>query len=143
MFGALDISTSGLVAQRIRLDTVAGNMLNAHTTLGPDQAYQRRVPVFSVGRSGDPADGPGVHVAEIVVDQRPGELVYDPDHIHAIKSGEHEGMVRQPNVNVLETMKKREDGRTRPPLLLAISPSPVEVGETRSLVAQARAPCSL
>ena len=102
MFGALDISTSGLVAQRIRLDTVAGNMLNAHTTLGPDQAYQRRVPVFSVGRSGDPADGPGVHVAEIVVDQRPGELVYDPDHIHAIKSGEHEGMVRQPNVNVLE-----------------------------------------
>ncbi len=45
MYGALDISTSGLVAQRIRMDTYAGNIANA-----PMRGYKRRVPVFATGR---------------------------------------------------------------------------------------------
>ena len=32
MFGSLDISTSALVAQRARLDVIAGNLANQHTT---------------------------------------------------------------------------------------------------------------
>ena len=36
MFGAFDISTSALNAQRIRLDTIASNIANVDTVIGPD-----------------------------------------------------------------------------------------------------------
>ncbi len=104
MFGVFDVSTSALVAQRIRMDTLAGNMANAHTLIGEDRAYQRRVPVFSVGASADQPDQPGVHVAEIALDPRPGDLKWDPSHPFAIKSGPNQGYVRMPNVNELEEM---------------------------------------
>ncbi|MCG3137966.1 MAG: Flagellar basal-body rod protein FlgC [Phycisphaerae bacterium] len=104
MFGALDISTSALVAQRIRMDTIAGNMANAQTLIGEDKAYQRRVPIFAIGASSENPEQPGVHVAEIMLDPRPGELVYDPNHPLAIRNGPNQGFVRQPNVNELEEM---------------------------------------
>ena len=36
MINALDISTSALVAQRTRLDAIAGNIANAYTTRQED-----------------------------------------------------------------------------------------------------------
>ena len=51
MFGILDISTSGLVAQRIRMDVIHGNIANAQATQRAD-GWRLRV------RMKTPADSP-------------------------------------------------------------------------------------
>ena len=99
MFGSLDISTSGLVAQRIRLDTIAGNIANAQATRREDGVpgpYKRRMALFSVG---DGKGGPGVHVKKVVEDPSRGNLVYEPSHPDAIQSGPKRGYVEYPNVD--------------------------------------------
>ena len=99
MFGALDISTSALTAQRIRLDAIAGNIANAQATRRADgQAgpFRRHITVFE---SGDGRGGAGVHVSEVVEDSSPGRLVYQPWHPDAIQTGEKKGYVEYPNVH--------------------------------------------
>ncbi len=99
MFGSLDISTSGLVAQRTRLDTIAGNIANIVATAradGQPGPYKRR---FTVFETGDGKGGPGVHVREVMEDATPGRFVYEPSSPHAIQSGEHQGCVEYPNVD--------------------------------------------
>ncbi len=49
MFSALDVSTSALVAQRIRLNTISGNIANMSSIRnenGEAKPYQARFPVF-------------------------------------------------------------------------------------------------
>ncbi len=96
MFGALDISTSGLVAQRIQMDTIAGNIANMQTagrTDGAPGPYQRRIAMFSPG---DGRGGPGVHVENIVEDmQGKPRLVKEPGHPFA----DERGIVAYPNVD--------------------------------------------
>jgi flagellar basal-body rod protein FlgC len=96
MFGVLDISTSGLVAQRIQLDTIAGNIANIQTTRRGDGIpgpYQRRVALFAPG---DGRGGPGVHVENVVEDtQGKPRLVKDPGHPDA----NAEGIVAYPNID--------------------------------------------
>lgn len=101
MFGALDISTSGLVAQRAFLDTVAGNMANAYVTRrsdGKPGPYLRRVALLAAG---DGSGGPGVHVQSVVEDtkSRP-RLVKDPGHPDA----NADGYVAYPNVDMSTEM---------------------------------------
>ncbi len=108
MFGALDISTSALVAQRVRMDTIAGNVANAFTLKradGEPGPYRRRVAVFAPGSpSPDRPDGrrmgPGVHVARVLEDSSPPHYVFDPDHPLAIRSGKWKGYVAYPNVDL-------------------------------------------
>jgi flagellar basal-body rod protein FlgC len=100
MFGALNTSTSALVAQRIRMDTISGNIANAQATRradGQPGPYKRRMPVFAVG---DGKGGPGVHVQEVREDPSAGEFRYQPWHPDAIKSGPKKGMVEYPNVDM-------------------------------------------
>ena len=107
MFGSLDISTSALVAQRIRMDTIAGNIANASTPADPNGQpgpYQRRVAVFSVGNPGAGRGAPGVHVAQIVKDTAPPEMRYDPGHPLAAKDGKWKGYVAYPNVQMSTEM---------------------------------------
>lgn len=98
MFGSLDISVSGLVAQRIRMDTIMGNVANAQTTRRKDGVpgpYQRRMALFATG---DGKGGPGVHVDRIAED--PGSrMVLMPGHPHAIQTGPNKGYVEFPNVD--------------------------------------------
>jgi flagellar basal-body rod protein FlgC len=104
MFGTLDISTSALVAQRIRLDTIAGNVANAYTTQradGKPGPYQRRFTVFSTG---DGRGGAGVHVDRVREDASPGRMVYEPEHPHAIQDGKWKGYVEYPNVEPITEM---------------------------------------
>lgn len=99
MFGSLDVSTSALVAQRIRMDTIAGNIANAQTVVRDDGLpgpYKRRVAVFEVG---DGQGGAGVHVSEVREDPSPGHFVYEPSHPHAIQSGPRQGYVEYPNID--------------------------------------------
>ncbi|MFM7135065.1 MAG: flagellar basal body rod protein FlgC [Planctomycetota bacterium] len=96
MFGSLDISTSGLVAQRTRLDAIAANIANADVAVDPDSRevpFSERLVHFA---QGDPASGSllGVHVAEISA-RGDFRKVYDPKHRFA----DAEGYVRYPNID--------------------------------------------
>ncbi|MFO0974421.1 MAG: flagellar basal body rod protein FlgC [Phycisphaerae bacterium] len=96
MFGTLDISTSGLVAQRTRLDAIAGNIANVSTagrTDGSIEPYRRRAVLFGAG---DGHGGRGVHVEKIVNDPEPARLVKEPGHPYA----DERGMVLYPNVDL-------------------------------------------
>jgi len=100
MLSALDISASGLAAQRIRLNVIAQNLANANTTrdaFGRPNPYRRREVVFAASRNG--RGDPGVRVADIRLDSRPLRRVWDPGHPDAVK-----GYVLYPNVNVIEEM---------------------------------------
>jgi flagellar basal-body rod protein FlgC len=101
MFGALDISTSGLVAQRVQLDTIAGNIANAQTTRRTDGRpgpFMRRVALLSAG---DGSGGMGVHVQGVVEDtQGQPRLVKDPGHPDA----DQRGIVAYPNVDLATEM---------------------------------------
>ena len=108
VFSALEVSASGLAAQRTRMNTIASNLANARTTRTAEGGPYRRVdPVFEARlldrmRALTPAENAvsAVRVAGIVSDERPGQLVYDPGHPDATA----EGYVEYPNVSVVEEM---------------------------------------
>jgi flagellar basal-body rod protein FlgC len=113
MFDALDVSASGLTAERLRMDVTAENLANAQTTRGADgQPYRRKEVVLAerqgpasfgaalagaMGRGG--ASG-GVEVASIAQDQTPLKQVYDPGHPDA----DANGYVQMPNVDPVAEM---------------------------------------
>ena len=114
MFGGLEISASGLTAQRLRMDVTAENLANAQTTKGADgQPYRRKEVVLrEVGQggfgaqltaaigAGSKARPGGVEVAEIATDQTAGKIVYDPSHPDA----NAQGYVQMPNVDTVTEM---------------------------------------
>ncbi|MBF0569020.1 MAG: flagellar basal body rod protein FlgC [Nitrospirae bacterium] len=103
LYGVFKTSASALAAQRERMNVVASNLANAHTTR-TDQGgpYKRRDVAFQVSPvDKDPNTlNNGVKVSEIVEDQTPPMLVYDPTHPDANSAG----YVAMPNVNVVEEM---------------------------------------
>lgn len=102
MFQTLNISASGLVAQRLRMDTIAGNIAHVNTTQAEDgtvQPFQRRLVMLHAGKdhAGAPAGGVPVR-SEVEVDTAsPPRIVHDPGHPHA----DAQGNVRFPNINLL------------------------------------------
>jgi flagellar basal-body rod protein FlgC len=101
MFTSLDISTSGLTAQRTRMDVIAGNIANANVTedaQGLANPYRRRFTVFQQGSQ--LGKDQGVQVAKVEQDQSDFILKYDPGHRDAIKSGPQAGNVRYPNIDM-------------------------------------------
>jgi flagellar basal-body rod protein FlgC len=108
VFSALEVAASGLSAQRVRMNTIASNLANVRTTRTEEGGpYRRQDPVFEVAGL-DRLRGPSltdkgaslVRVREIVDDQRPGMLAYEPTHPDA----NPEGYVEYPNVNAVEEM---------------------------------------
>jgi flagellar basal-body rod protein FlgC len=114
LFDGLDVSASGLTAQRLRMDVTAENLANAQTTRGADgRPYRRKevvlqeIPQTGFGAQLSSAMGAGasggaggVQVAGIVADSTPGKLVYDPGHPDA----NAQGYVRMPNVDTVTEM---------------------------------------
>ena len=99
MFNTLDTSTSGLVAQRVRMDTIAGNIANARATAradGEPGPYKRRFAVFEAGGG---QGGAGGHVRGGIEDPSPGRLGPEPWHPPAIQAGAKQGYVEYPNVD--------------------------------------------
>ncbi|MHC5024971.1 MAG: flagellar basal body rod protein FlgC [Planctomycetota bacterium] len=98
MYGALDISTSGLVAQRTRLNVVAANLANKDTILNAEGEYEPYRRRFVTLATGDPVRDAttGVHVDSIGIDD--GELTprYEPGSPWADPSG----YVYYPNVQM-------------------------------------------
>lgn len=102
MYGALDVSTSALTAQRANLDLIAGNIAMKDVTrdeAGNPVPYRRRVPLFAQGRPESPS-APGVRVAAVVEDPSPFGLRWDPDHPDALRTGPKQGYVQTSNVDV-------------------------------------------
>lgn len=96
---SIDVSASGLAAQRRRLDVVANNIANAETTRTPQGGpYRRQQVVFSAEQAG--VEGQGVSVTQVIEDQRPPRIIYRPGHPDA----DEKGFVAMPNVNVMEEM---------------------------------------
>jgi flagellar basal-body rod protein FlgC len=109
LFGGLEISASGLTAERLRMDVTAENLANAQTTRGADgQPYRRKEVVLqeapgSFGASLSKAmgsQGGGVQVAGVVQDASPLKRVYDPGHPDA----DGQGYVSMPNVDTVTEM---------------------------------------
>ncbi len=110
-FTSMEVSASGLAAERTRMNMASSNMANANTTRGADGGpYARKtVSLESVDVMRGPAlsfdnvfegTAKGVKVAAIEEDQNPPRLEYDPGHPDA----DINGYVAYPNVNVVEEM---------------------------------------
>jgi len=109
MLPALDISTSALVAQRIRLDTVSSNLANL-TSLERDekgnmQPYQARYAVFQTDEATETKHGAiGVKVASVQTEQIEPLYRWQPSHPYAIKEGPKKGYVAYPRINMTAEM---------------------------------------
>lgn len=106
-FAAMEVSASGMAAQRTRMNVASSNLANVSTTRTADGGPYKRKDV--VLKTTEPALARGfefaravrgVSVDSIVEDQTPPHLEYDPGHPDA----NEDGYVATPNVNVVEEM---------------------------------------
>ena len=113
IFKSLNVSASGLTAERLRMDIISKNIANANTTRTlAGTPYRRQLTVFK--EQGAPSTfesmlnqakgqysiGNGVEVSEVVEDQSDFKRVYNPGHPDA----DDEGYVLMPNVDVVTEM---------------------------------------
>ncbi|MBC2711757.1 MAG: flagellar basal body rod protein FlgC [Desulfosarcina sp.] len=107
---SLAISSTGLSAQRLRMNLISSNMANVNTTrTETGEPYKRKDVIFEAVQEGgfkevldehlDEA-GRGVKVARIIEDNKPFVEKYDPGHPDA----DENGYIRLPNVNIVEEM---------------------------------------
>ncbi|MCP4498759.1 MAG: flagellar basal body rod protein FlgC [Deltaproteobacteria bacterium] len=96
IFDSMNVSASGLRAQRTRVNAASSNLANANSTRGPDgKPYQRLDPVFEAEADSSTGQPGGVRVAEMRADQSEGRSMYMPDHPDA----NGDGFVTLPNVD--------------------------------------------
>ena len=107
MLRALDISTSALVAERTRLNAVAGNIANISTLKnekGEAKPYRAREVVFQADDEISTQGGSGVKVEEIRASDAEPLYRYQPQHPLAIKDGKWKGYVAYPNIDLTTQM---------------------------------------
>ncbi len=130
LFSAVDISTTGLIANRTRMNITAANIANAEATRTEEGGpYRRQEVIFSPGRRAEFLSllreehlrltrifnkhldndylralreeyAQGVTVEQIAEDMTPPRLEYDPSHPDA----DENGYVAYPNVNMITEM---------------------------------------
>jgi flagellar basal-body rod protein FlgC len=111
LFNAMEVSSSGLNAQRTATHAISMNLANIHTTRTDEGGpYLRKQAILSSSPipsrfSGILAErmNPGLLGVKAEVrtdDTRNHEMIFDPTHPHADESG----YVTLPNVNLLEEM---------------------------------------
>jgi flagellar basal-body rod protein FlgC len=113
-YTSIEVSATGLSAERLAMDTIANNIANVNTTRTAEGGpFKRQLVIFSqktdptsttANAAGDPNDPSasqaGVQVVGIVPDQSPDRLVYDPTHPDA----DTNGYVHMPNIDVVKEM---------------------------------------
>ena len=107
MLRALDISTSALVAERTRLNAVAGNIANISTLKnekGEAEPYRAREVVFQTNDELSTQGASGVKVEEIRSSDAEPLYRYQPQHPLAIKEGKWKGYVAYPNIDLTTQM---------------------------------------
>jgi len=100
MFSALDVSTSALVAQRTRLNTISSNLANISTTRnerGESEAYTPRYVTFQANTElNTSGGGQGVRVASVEYADVQPNMKYEPGHPDANENG----YVAYPNIDM-------------------------------------------
>ncbi len=111
---SLDISASGLYAQKKRIEVVAQNIANAETVITDtgdpyraksvvlEESREQRTFSSTLDNFSRPREGNGVNISEIAEDTTPFKLSYDPSHPMA----NEDGYVKISNVNSTEEMLK-------------------------------------
>jgi flagellar basal-body rod protein FlgC len=110
---AIQASTSGLAAQRVRMDTVSGNVANIDTTRTPDGSgpYRRHIVRFASAENSLPfarvverftgGTNTGVVLTQVAIDETtPTRQQYDSAHPDA----DENGIVEMPNVDLVTEM---------------------------------------
>ena len=111
MFDSINISASALTAEKTRMDIINKNMANANTTRATGgMPYRRQMVVYQENKStpfsayldkqNNKFNGKGVVISEIVEDDTPFRLIYEPGHPDA----DENGYVKLPNVEVVKEM---------------------------------------
>jgi flagellar basal-body rod protein FlgC len=110
LFSSLDVSASGMAAQRTRAELLVENLANAETTRTPEGGpYRRKDVVFSADSSSSfsselssalGGNAAGVSVSDTIVDTREPDRRYLPGHPDADK----DGYVAFPRINPAEDM---------------------------------------
>jgi flagellar basal-body rod protein FlgC len=105
MMKALDISASALVAQRVRMNAIAGNLANMSSLRnerGEIEPYQERFVVFETDENMQTADGAmGVKVSSVQTESVEPKYRYQPGHPLAIQEGEWKDYVAYPNIDLM------------------------------------------
>jgi flagellar basal-body rod protein FlgC len=110
-FDAIHTSSSGLSAQRLRMNLISGNLANVNTTRtlrgGP---YRRKEAVFAARPVVESFKKilsdrrnrqlSAVTVDRVIEDPNPPVMKYDPQHPDA----DDKGYVAMPNINLMEEM---------------------------------------
>jgi flagellar basal-body rod protein FlgC len=110
-FDALRVSSSGLAAQRVRMNLAANNLANINTTKTPEGGPYRRKDVVFASQPLEKSFGETlrsrmigklseVRVASIIDDPRPPHMKHDPQHPDA----DENGYVKTPNIKLMEEM---------------------------------------
>jgi flagellar basal-body rod protein FlgC len=104
MFSAFDVSTSALVAERVRINAISSNLANMSTTrneAGEAAPYQPRFVTFQTDdQITTPGGGSGVKVGSVETSDVPPRMEWQPGHPDAIKEGLHKGYVAFPNIDM-------------------------------------------
>ena len=113
-YNSVEVSASGLSAERLRMDVIANNIANVNSTHGGPGGgtFKRQLVVFSQKpdtpeNQTDSLDGQnagygqaGVQAMGIISDPSPDKLVFDPTNPDA----DPRGYVHMPNVEVVKEM---------------------------------------
>lgn len=108
---SLRISSSGLAAQRKRMEAISSNIANAQTTKTAEGGpYRPKEVVFGSEPARDTFSeilegeleehGQKVHVTEVISSNKPPVLKYEPNHPDA----DEKGYVAYPDINVMSEM---------------------------------------
>ena len=103
MLSALDISASGLVAQRMRMIQISNNIANiksTHNSRGEKVPYQPKTVVFESDETGA-SGAAGVKVSSIQTLSTEPIWKKEPGHPDAVKTGPHAGEVAYPNIDLM------------------------------------------
>lgn len=111
IFDAINISSSALTAEKTRIDIISKNIANANTTRATGgMPYRRQMAVFKENKENSfisylekynsQFNGKGVGIEEVVEDQSPFKMKYEPGHPDA----DENGYVMMPNVDVVVEM---------------------------------------
>ncbi|MGE3972976.1 MAG: flagellar basal body rod protein FlgC [Bdellovibrionales bacterium] len=106
----LRIGSSGMTAQRARMNAISSNIANVNTVRTPEGGPYRRKDVlleampeaktFGEVLTGEKEKIQRVQVTDVLVDRRAPLLKYEPDHPDA----NQDGYVAYPNINLMEEM---------------------------------------
>jgi flagellar basal-body rod protein FlgC len=113
-YSSIEVSATGLSAERLAMDVIANNIANVNTTRTPEGGpFKRQLIVFaqkqdqassnvldSLDGNSAAAQRAGVQAVGIVPDTGPDKLVYDPKHPDA----DQNGYVHYPNIDVVKEM---------------------------------------